>query len=436
MPHAAADTVVVRPARGVSGHTRVPGDKSISHRYAMLAALADGTSSIAGYSGGADCRATLACLGGLGVEIFHRDDKIVIAGRGLRGLAAPSLILDADNSGTTLRLLSGILAAHPMTTTITGDRSLRRRPMARVIDPLTRMGAAIASDGGRPPLTIQGADLRSIAFEPDVPSAQVKSAVLLAGLHADGTTSVTEPAATRDHTERALAAFGVTIRTDGPRVTVEGGQRLRAASLRVPGDFSSAAFWIALAAGTPGARIEIDDVGLNPTRTHLLDVVRRAGARIEARTTDAADGEPIGRLTIAYGAPASFTIEPAEVPALIDEIPALAAMTALMPAGAEMTVTGAAELRVKESDRISALAAGLRALGAEITELPHGFHLTARPLAGGLVDAHGDHRLAMAFAVAATAAQGHTAIAGGASVAVSYPGFFATLEQLTRGDGR
>jgi 3-phosphoshikimate 1-carboxyvinyltransferase len=436
MPHAAADTVVVRPSRGVSGRTRVPGDKSISHRYAILAALADGASSISGYSGGADCRATLSCLAGLGVDILRRDDEIVIEGRGLWGLAEPSLLLDAANSGTTMRLLSGVLAAHRMTATITGDQSLRRRPMRRVIDPLTRMGATIESEAGRPPLTIRGADLQGIAFEPDVPSAQVKSAVLLAGLHAEGTTTVTEPAATRDHTERALSAFGATVLVDGRRVTVEGGQRLRAASLQVPGDFSSAAFWIALAAGTPGASVDIEDVGLNSTRTLVLDVVRRAGARVEAHTIDASNGEAIGRLTVAYGSPASFTIDPAEVPALIDEIPALAAMTALMPAGAEMTVTGASELRVKESDRISALAAGLRALGAQVTEFPDGFHVTSRPLAGALVDAHGDHRLAMAFAVAATGARGETAISGGASVAVSYPGFFATLEQLTRGDGR
>jgi 3-phosphoshikimate 1-carboxyvinyltransferase len=330
-----------------------------------------------------------------------------------------------------MRLLAGLVAAHPFRTVITGDASLSRRPMRRVIGPLTDMGATIHADGGRPPLTIEGAALRAIEYQPEVPSAQVKSSLLLAGLHAAGRTVVIEPAPTRDHTERALAAFGVSVDLDGLRVAVSGGQRLRGRTLTVPGDISSSAFWGALAAGLPGSAIEVHGVGLNPSRTALLDVLRRAGARVEAIVEHEDANEPVGRLVITAAERRSFTIDPAEVPALIDELPALGALGALLPEGCTMEVRGAAELRVKESDRITALARGFRALGAHVTEYPDGFRIDARPLRGATVDAAGDHRLAMAFAIAACGASTPTTIAGAAAVDVSYPGFFQELERLT-----
>jgi 3-phosphoshikimate 1-carboxyvinyltransferase len=432
MLRAPADAAVVRPADRVSGRVRVPGDKSISHRYALLASLADGSSRIHGFSGGADCAATLGCLRALGVDVRRDGAVVAITGRGLGGLRAASAALDAANSGTTMRLLSGIVAAHPFRTIIGGDPSLSRRPMRRVIEPLTQMGAAIASDNGRPPLTIDGGPLRPLAWTPEVPSAQVKSCVLLAGLHAHGRTTVVEPVPTRDHTERALAAFGVTSDRSGSEVSVAGGQRLVACDLAVPGDVSGAAFWAVLAAAAGRGSITIEDVGLNPTRTAVLDVLRRAGAGIEVEESDSGDGfEPRGVITIRAGAGRTFAIEPGEVPALIDEIPALAALGARLPPGETMDVRGAAELRVKESDRISALAAGLRAIGAEIEEYEDGFRIQARPLTGGTADAAGDHRLAMAFAVAAVGARRPTTITGAGAVDVSYPGFFAELDRLT-----
>ena len=439
MPHAPADAALVKPAARVAGRLRVPGDKSISHRYAMLAALADGRSTIRGYLPGADCLSTLACLQALGVSVRRTSDRpdadgvdVVIEGRGVRGLTPAPAPLDAGNSGTTMRLMSGILAAHGFRTVMGGDASLSRRPMKRVIRPLTEMGATIGSEEGRPPLTIDGSRLHGITHRPEVPSAQIKSAVLLAGLQADGETTVIEPVATRDHTERAFHEFGVRVQKSGEAISVAGGQRLTARDLVVPGDVSSATFWIALAAGTPGAEIEIDGVGLNPSRTAMIAIARRAGARIDVQVDNEDAGEPVGRIRVSYGTPSSFAIEAHEVPGVIDEIPGLAALGALLPEGAEMRVHGAAELRVKESDRISCLATGLRALGASVEEYPDGFRLMSRPLAGGTVDAADDHRLAMAFAIAATAADQPTTILGASSVSVSYPGFFDALERLTR----
>jgi 3-phosphoshikimate 1-carboxyvinyltransferase len=433
-----ADAVTVRPAAAVAGKVSVPGDKSISHRYAMLAALADGVSTIEHYSPGADCAATLACLRALGVRIRQPLPTIVeIQGRGLRRLQPPSTPLDAANSGTTIRLLAGVVAAHTFDSVLHGDSSLARRPMRRVIEPLTAMGASIHARDGCPPLIIHGAMLSGITFKPGIPSAQVKSAVLLAGLQAKGRTIVEEPAATRDHTERALESFGAAIQHEGRIIAIEGGQPLSARALVVPGDISSATFWIALAAASPGAQLEIENVGLNPSRTAVLDVVRRAGATIETVVDGVRDGEPVGRIRVAAGDRRGFSIAPEEVPALIDEIPALTALGALLPEGECIEVDGAGELRVKESDRIAGLAGGLRAMGASVEEFPDGFRLAARPLTGGVVDALGDHRLAMAFAIAATAAAGPTTITGASSVAVSYPGFFEELSRLAvSGDGR
>jgi 3-phosphoshikimate 1-carboxyvinyltransferase len=431
--------VVVHPARSVHGRVRPPGDKSISHRYALLAALADGASEISGYSTGADCRSTLDCLRGLGVSIDEigrapEGLRLRIAGRGLRGLRAPSGVLDAGNSGTTIRMFSGVLAAHPFATTMTGDGSLRSRPMKRIITPLERMGARIDSTEGRPPLTVHGrTDLQAIDYAPEVPSAQVKSAVLLAGLQTNGTTSVLEPLATRDHTERGLEAFGVRVDRDGLRVSLTGGQRLQGRALGVPGDISAAAFWMVAGGSVSGSRVVIEGVGLNPTRTGIIDVVRRMGASVTVEPDGGTDpaasvGEPTGSLIVEYRGVGSAVITPEEVPGIIDELPVLAAMATH---GGELRVSGAQELRVKESDRISALADGLRRMGGEIDEQHDGFHVRGGVrLRGGDVDARHDHRLAMAFAVAALGATGPTTIHGAGAAAVSYPEFFTVLEGL------
>ena len=430
----------VAPAQRLRGRLRAPGDKSISHRYAMLAALADGTSTICGYSTGADCLSTLRCLRALGVAIAEKPTvaegaepgaaarTVTVVGRGLGSLSPPDGPLDAGNSGTTMRLLAGILAGQPFDAVITGDASLRRRPMKRIIDPLSRMGGRLEAAAGRPPLTVRGRPLAGIDYAPPVASAQVKSAVLLAGLHAAGVTRVTERTPTRDHTERALEAFGVPLRRDGSAVGIEGGSRLSSLTLSVPGDPSSAAFWAVAAAAVPDSDVEIAGVGLNPTRTAFLDVLRRAGASVETHVGDVSAGEPGGTLRVRGGQLRAIDIGPAEVPALIDELPVLGALAAHGPA---VTVTGAGELRHKESDRIAALAAGLRGIGVRVEERPDGFRAErdgAPP--GGRADAAGDHRLAMAFAVAALAGTGPSEIAGADVVAVSYPGFFAALDSL------
>jgi len=413
-----------------SGRLRVPGDKSISHRNAMLAAIADGTSRLTGYAPGADCAATLACLEALGIRVTREGGTITIEGRGLGGLRAPAGPLDAANSGTSMRLFAGLLAAHPFRTVIGGDASLSSRPMRRVIEPLTRMGAAIGAVDGRPPLTIDGAKLHGISHAPEVPSAQVKSAVLLAGLHAQGRTTVVEPSPTRDHTERALQAFGVAVVTEGQAVSVDGGQRLTAIDAPIPGDISSAVFWLVLAAGTPGSDLIIEGVGLNPSRASVLGVLRRAGAEIEV-VEENSEGEPIGSIRVRYSEPRPFEIAPAEVPGLIDEIPGLAALAA-MREGGRMTVRGAGELRVKESDRIAMLARGFGNLGIRVDEYEDGFTIHGGPPAGGDADAAGDHRLAMAFAIAGSRAGSAVHISGADAVAVSYPGFFDQLERIAR----
>lgn len=427
--------VTVHPATRMRGRVRPPGDKSISHRYAMLAAIAEGPTMIHGYSTGADCTSTLDCLRALGVPIeqLKRDRtagiQLEILGVQIRGFQPPATALDAGNSGSTIRMLAGILAAHPFRTTLTGDGSLRRRPMRRVIAPLERMGARFISDDGRPPLTVMGTDhLVGIDYQPDVPSAQVKSAVLFAGLHAEGITRVVESIATRDHTERALEAFGVQVLRGGTAVAVRGGQKLIGGTLHVPGDISSAAFWMVAAAALPGSEITIEEVGLNPSRTGILDILTRMGARMTTVVAHAQAGEPIGTITVRHAALEPTVIAPHEVPGVIDELPVLAA---LATHGGELSVSGAQELRVKESDRISALAEGLRLMGADIDEQPDGFHVRGRNrLCGGEVDAKNDHRLAMAFAIAALGATGPTVINDAGAAAVSYPEFFNVLESL------
>lgn len=428
MPVSSA-TATIQPARRVAGRLSVPGDKSISHRYALLAALADGPSHFAGFAPGADCHATLTCLQQLGVDIRHDGpSEVAIEGRGLGGLLASGDPVDAKNSGTTMRLLAGILAGHRFATTLTGDSSLSRRPMTRVVEPLERMGARIESTRGHAPLTVHGAPLRAIAHRPTVPSAQVKSAVLLAGLHAEGVTSVAEPAQTRDHTERALTAFGVSVSAEGWLVAVAGRQRLRGQRIQVPGDFSSAAFWMVAAAALPGSRVEIEGLGLNPTRTALVDVLRRFGAVVRVEEAAIEGGEPRGRVIVEADRTGDVTVGPDEVPGLIDELPALAA---LVVHGGALTVRGAGELRVKESDRITALVTGLRGLGLRAEELPDGFVVVGGQPAGGTADAAGDHRLAMAFAIVALAGRAPSTIQGAPVVGVSYPTFFESLQRLS-----
>ena len=433
MSDVAATAITVEPASSVRGRLHVPGDKSISHRYAILAALADGTSRITGYAPGADCATTLDCLRALGVDARIASDDaggrvVVIAGVGLGGLAPSAASIDAGNSGTTLRLVAGVLAAHPFDTIMTGDSSLRRRPMGRIVEPLARMGARVETDEGHAPITIRGGPLHGVDYAPPVASAQVKSAVLLAGLHASGTTRVEEHASTRDHTERALHSFGVDLAIAGRTAAVRGGQRLRATDLTVPGDLSSAAFWAAAAAALPGSDISVTGVGLNPTRCGFLTALQRAGASVDITTDATLNREPVGTVRVRYDRREPLTITPDEVPSLIDELPVLAALAAH---GGGCDVSGAEELRGKESDRIAVIAGGLRALGADVEERADGFRVRAGvALTGGTVDAAGDHRMAMAFAVAALGAAGPTTVTGAEVVDVSYPGFFETLDTL------
>jgi 3-phosphoshikimate 1-carboxyvinyltransferase len=427
----AATHLTISPSSRFGGRLVVPGDKSISHRYVLFGALADGSSSITGLAPGADVASCLACMHAMGATV-HRTGPgtFDIRGRGRHRLAPADGDLDCGNSGTTLRLLAGVVASHPFRSRLIGDASLSRRPMRRIIDPLTAMGAAISSRDGRAPLEIDGGSLSAIDWTPQVASAQIKSGVLLAGLGARGTTIVREPLPTRDHTERAFDIFGISHESRPGYSAVTGGQMpvAPAGVLRVPGDPSSAAVWAAIAASHPGWSVEIDGVCLNPLRLGFVRALSKMGADVRLTETTRAGGESVGTLKIAHGAPRMATIGPEVVPSLIDELPVLAAAAAL---GAGLSVSGAEELRVKESDRISSLALGFRQLGVHMTERPDGFEIEGgqRPT-GGQVDAHLDHRLVMAFTVLALSASGPTLITGADAVAVSYPDFHADLLQL------
>jgi 3-phosphoshikimate 1-carboxyvinyltransferase len=417
--------VRIAPVRSFRGRFTLPGDKSISHRLAILGAMAEGETRIFGFSSAADCASTLRCLVALGVDVRLRDGAVLIAGRGPGGFAPPRAVLDAGNSGSTLRMLAGVLAARPFRSVLNGDDSLRRRPMERVADPLRAMGAGVASTAGRPPLTIEGGPLRGIRWELPVPSAQVKTAVLLAGIQAEGETTVREPAQSRDHTERLLPAFGAALERGGGITTLRGGQRLRAVSMAVPGDVSSAAFLIVAALIRPDSEVRLEGVLLNPCRTAFLEVLREMGAAIETGIVRE-EPEPVGWITARSSALRGVTLPPAAVPALIDEIPILAVAGA--HAEGSFTVTGAAELRAKESDRIATLCEGLARMGADVLEQAEGFSIDGgRRLHGSLVRSHGDHRIAMALSVAALAAQGPTEVADAECVAVSFPDFYEVL---------
>lgn len=420
--------VTVRPAPPLRGRVRVPGDKSISHRAAIIGALAAGDTRVRGFLRADDCLRTVDCLRMLGVTIGEAEDGLLISGSSGR-LTAPARVLDAGNSGTTMRLLSGVLAGQAFAAEIDGDASLRRRPMDRVADPLTLMGAAVLAREGRyPPLRITGGRLRGISYALPVPSAQVKSAVLLAGLLAEGDTEVLEPVATRDHTERMLAQFGVPVRREGRRVVLSPAIP-RGGAVEVPGDISSAAFLLAGAAAMEGADLSVEAVGLNPTRTGVLDVLQAMGAEvwIDAAVPDAVE-EPAGTIRVRGRRLRGTVIEGAMIPRVIDELPVLCAAAAV--AEGRTVIRDAAELRVKESDRIGAVAGGLRALGVMVAERPDGLEIEGGRLRGGTVDAGGDHRLAMAFAVAGLLADGPVTVRGAEAVSVSFPGFFETLRAL------
>ncbi|HWW16628.1 MAG TPA: 3-phosphoshikimate 1-carboxyvinyltransferase [Candidatus Dormibacteraeota bacterium] len=423
--------VIVRPARNVRGSVSLPGDKSISHRYAMLAALADGPSRLANYSTGADCASTLGCLRSLGVKWDRKDaaDNVIeMQGTGL-ALIAPSQPLDCGNSGSTIRMLSGIVAGQNFSSEMAGDESLSRRPMERVIAPLTAMGAQIASQSGRPPLRITGAHLRGIHYQMPVASAQVKTCLLFAGVLADGETRIEEPLRTRDHGEVALRAFGATLDRKGNEVRIRGGQRLRGIEARIPGDLSSAAFFLCAAALFPGSQLTVTSLLMNPTRARLLDILMQMGLRISVTQLEEVHGELVGTLQVEGGRLKGATIAGADTAALIDEIPVLAAIAPYTDQGIE--VRDAKELRVKESDRIAALATNLRAMGAQVEEREDGLKIPGgQSLRGAELESFGDHRIAMAFSIAALRAQGETLIRGSECAAISYPAFFSTVEAL------
>jgi len=423
---------VIHPARTISGSVQLPGDKGISHRYAMLAALAEGPSDITHFSAADDCRSTLDCLSRLGVKVDARGDRVRITGAGLSGLRKSRRALDAGNSGTTMRMLVGILSGQEFRSTIDGDESLRRRPMRRVMDPLTQMGARIeARAGGLAPLEIEGARLSPISYTLPVPSAQVKSAVLLAGLFADGVTSVIEPVRTRDHTELALAEFGAHVDHEGRTIRIHGRPRLQRRALEVPGDLSSAAFFLAAAMVLPESNIVIHNVGLNPTRSAVLDVLASMGAPVSLVSVRTSNGELVGDIAARHEELKGGVMEGEVIAQLIDELPAIAVLGPYTEQGIE--IRNAEELRLKESDRIAVLAENLRRMGAQVEELPDGLRVAGRSagrLHGAEIEPHGDHRLAMAFAVAALGAEGDTVIREAECVAVSYPEFFSTLERL------
>lgn len=416
----------------IEGSLRVPGDKSISHRSLLLGAMARGTTEVRGFLRGADCLATLEALRALGAEIEESDESCMrIRGSGPEGLREPAGVLDAANSGTSLRLLAGLLAGRPFFSVLSGDASLRQRPMRRIVDPLTAMGATLLgrADGEFPPLAIRGGGLTGIAWRSPVASAQVKSAILLAGLQAKGETSVTEPALSRDHTERMLTAFGVSPLRRGTTVGVVGGAPLRATQISVPGDLSSAAFFLVAAASRAGAELLVQDVGVNPTRTGLLEVLERMGAQVAQERPRIQAGEPVADLRVRGGRLRGTKIGPETIPRLIDEVPALAVAAAL--AEGETVISGAGELRVKEVDRLSALAGELSKLGVVITAAEDSLRIAGgRPLRGAAVSSRGDHRMAMSLAIAGLYADGETTVKDVACVETSFPGFAHLLEMV------
>jgi len=428
----------IHPAKHLTGGVEPPGDKSISHRYAMIAALAEGASELRHFAAAADCHSTLECMKALGAEVKLDKDTVRITGHGLRGLKGSRRALDAGNSGTTIRLLAGILAGQQFASQLTGDASLQKRPMKRVVGPLRQMGADIrARDDNFAPLEIRGGRLHAIDFKMPMASAQVKSAVLLAGLFAEGETIVTEPARTRDHTELALEEFGAPVEKSGKTIRIQGlaegngAPKLQSRSLDVPGDLSSAVFFIAAASLFPDSNLLIHNVGLNPTRTAILDVFASMGASLQMLSVRSAHGEIVGDLAVKGASLKGGVIAGEQIPLVIDELPMLAALGPYTEQGIE--IRDAAELRVKESDRIAALAENLCRMGATVEERPDGLRVEGRSagkLRGAEIEPHGDHRIAMAFAVAALGAIGATVIRDADCAAVSYPNFYEDLDRV------
>jgi 3-phosphoshikimate 1-carboxyvinyltransferase len=423
----------IEPAASLRGHIAVPGDKSISHRAVLLGAIGDGETAVRGFGRSADTESTIEAVRALGVAVGEDDvDSLRVYGVGLRGLREPDAPIDCGNSGTTLRLLAGILAGQEGRFELTGDESLRRRPVDRVAAPLAEMGATVESDGGTPPLVLEGGELRGIRYELPVASAQVKSCVLLAGLYAAGQTTVVEPLPTRDHTELMLEAAGVRVIRKQRRVSVGPAEHLRLGEVDVPGDFSAAAPFIVAATLLPGSELTIHDLGLNPRRTGLLDVLARMGARITVFNRHKSAGEPVGDLEIRSAELTATSVTAEEVPRMVDELP-LFALAAASSHG-ESRVVGAQELRVKETDRIETVTTSLRALGIRVTASDDGLGVRgvpSRPKGGGM-SSHGDHRIAMLGAVAGLASREGVELQDAEAVAVSFPGFFELLDSVTQ----
>lgn len=424
-------TEVVRPARTVRGSVRLPGDKSISHRYAMLAGLAKGTSRFANFSTGADPHSSLSCMEALGATVVKRPDGVIEV-TGVGGtFQQPSRDLDCGNSGSTMRMLAGLVAGHKGTYRFIGDPSLTKRPMQRIKGPLEQMGAKVELTEGHAPMTVHGGTLKAIEFTAPIASAQVKTAVLFAGLGADGTTTLQEAVRTRDHSEHALRAFGAELERGKDSISIRGGQQLQAIEATVPGDLSSAAFFLCATVLFPDAQLVLDDVGMNPSRSTLLDVLASMGLQVKVLNLEEKHGEMIGTIQVNGAAELKGAEIVGDLPALIiDELPVLAAIGPYTSTG--VTIRNAKELRVKESDRIALVVQNLRAMGAEVEEFEDGLHVPGnQKLRGGVVDSADDHRIAMAFAIAALRAEGETTIHGAEAAAISFPEFFPLLNQIS-----
>lgn len=418
----------VQPGGTLTGSLRVPGDKSISHRAVMLGALAEGSTSVSGFLNGEDCRSTMKAFQAMGARIEQcADTELKVEGVGLAGLRSPERALDLGNSGTSMRLMAGLMSGQKFATTLVGDESLSRRPMKRIIEPLAQMGARISAEDGHAPLRISPAGgLTGISWRSPVASAQVKSGVLLAGLYASGKTEVTEPAASRDHTERMLRSFGVGLEAEPGRAALRGGQTLKGTKIQVPADISSATFFLVGAAIAPGSDVTLTEVGINPTRTGILEILRRMGASIELRNERSLGAEPVADLRVRGGRLEGIEIGEALVATAIDEFPAVFVAAAF--ARGVTRVSGAAELRLKETDRIQAMCEGLWALGVAAQPKPDGVEICGGRIRGGSVDSRGDHRVAMAFAMAALRAEQPIRILDCANVATSFPGFAALAQ--------
>ncbi len=424
---------VVRPAFNFQGSVTLPGDKSISHRYAMLAGLAEGTTRLSNFSTGADPHSTLACMAALGAKVVHKEDRTIEITGTAGYFSKPARELDCGNSGSTMRMLAGLIAPHPHRFTLIGDHSLTLRPMERIRGPLQQMGARLELIEGHAPITVLGGPLKAIDFDTPIPSAQVKTAVLFAGLQAEGTTSLSESVRTRDHSEHALRAFGATLTRTGERLSIPGGQKLKAIDAMVPGDLSSAAFFLCATLLFPDSNLILDSVGMNPTRAALLDVIAVLGGKIKILNVEEQHGELIGtiQVTTVPGGFKGTTINGALSAQLIDELPVLAAIAPYTRDG--ITIRDAKELRIKESDRIALVAQNLRAMGAELTEHEDGLTIPGgQQLHGAKIDSGSDHRITMAFAIAALRATGDTEIHGAEAAAISFPEFFTLLNTLSQ----